>query len=79
MFIKTQTVIPANVKITKCPASEGKAKSVFTLLRAEEKRLEREADLKSRASFFAELLKAGHSVEEAMKVFNQMAFTQHTK
>lgn len=70
MHIKPQLVIPAGTKITKCPPHEGNAKSVWTLLRAEEKKLERVAELKEKASKFAAALKAGFSAEEAMKLIN---------
>lgn len=68
MFIKPQTVIPAGTKITKCPLSESKAKSVYSMERAHERKLENAAALKSRAHQFAAALKAGFTVEEALKL-----------
>lgn len=72
MFIKAQTVIPVGTKITKCTPSNGsKAKSVYTLLRAEERKLELQAALKQRAGRFAAALKVGYSVEEALKLSHE--------
>lgn len=70
MHIKPQTVIPAGTKITKCPPSNGEAKSVWTLLRAEERKLARQEELKIQASKFAAALTAGFSAEEALKLIN---------
>lgn len=71
MFIKAQTVIPAGTKITKCKPSEGKGKSIYTLLRAEERKLEKEAELKASADRFTSLLKNGYSVPEALKLISK--------
>ena len=70
MHIKPQTVIPAGTKITKCPPHEGNAKSVWTLLRAEEKKLARAEELKEKAGKFAAALKAGFTADEALKLVN---------
>mgnify|MGYP001589649558 CR=1 FL=1 len=67
MHIKAQTVIPAGTKITKCAPSEGKAKSVYSMERAHEKKLENAAALKVRAGQFAAALKVGFTAEEALK------------
>jgi hypothetical protein len=71
MHIKTQTVIPTNVKITKCAPSTGKGKSVYTLLFAEEKKLEKIAALKARANRLAAALKVGYTVKEAMRLIEE--------
>lgn len=68
MHIKPQTVIPAGTKITRVAPSEGKAKNVYSLLRAEDRKLEREAALKVRANKVAAALKVGYSVSEALKL-----------
>lgn len=68
MYIKPQTVIPSNIKITKCPAHEGTTRSLYALERAQEKKLERIAEKKRKAELFAAALKAGHSVEEALRM-----------
>lgn len=68
MHIKPQTVIPAGTKITKCPPHAADAKSVRTLLRAEEKKLAKADELKERANKFAAALKAGFTAEEALKL-----------
>jgi len=70
VHIKTQTVIPAGTKITKCPPSNGEAKSVWTLLRAEEKKLAKADELKMKANQFAAALKAGFTAEEALRLVN---------
>ncbi len=70
MHIKPQTVIPEGMKVTKCPPHDGDAKSIWTLLNAEEKRLERKEALKVKAGKFAAALKAGYSADEAMKLVN---------
>lgn len=72
MHIKPQTVIPANVKITKCPPSDGnKARSVFGLERSHERQLERIAEHKVLAQKFAAALKVGFTAEEALKLIQQ--------
>lgn len=68
MHIKAQTVLPAGTKVTKCPPAEGKAKSIWVLDRAHEKQLERQAELKSKAEKFTQLIKSGHTVTEALKL-----------
>ncbi len=68
MHIKPQTVIPAGTKITKCPPSEGKGKSVFHMEKAQERKLEKIAENKVRAQKFAAALKVGFSAEEALKL-----------
>jgi rRNA processing protein Krr1/Pno1 len=68
MFIKAQTVIPAGTKITKVAASEGKGKNVYSLLRAEERKLENAAATKMKAGQFAAALKVGFTPEEALKL-----------
>ena len=70
MFIKPSTVIPAGFKVTKCPPHDGDAKSVYTLLHREEKRLERKEVLKAKAGKFAAALKAGYSADEALRLVN---------
>ena len=67
MYIKAQTVLPAGVKITKCEPSEGKGKNVYSLLRAEERKLENAAANKVRAQRVAAALKVGFTIEEALK------------
>lgn len=71
MYIKAQTVIPVGTKITKCKPSEGKGKSIYTLLRAEERQLEKQAELKKQGERFAQYLKAGYTVAEAMKLISK--------
>lgn len=68
MHIKSQTVIPAGTKITRCPPSEGKAKSVWALERAHEKRLEKETEFKKKADEFTKLIKSGVPMVEALKL-----------
>jgi hypothetical protein len=67
MNIKQPTPIPPEVKITRVPAGVGKARSVYSLEKAHERKLERDAQLKARAERVTALLKAGLTVEEAMK------------
>jgi hypothetical protein len=71
MYIKNQTVIPVGTKITKCKPAEGKGKSIYTLLRLEERKLEKQADLKAKADQFSKLLKNGLSVPEALKLLSK--------
>lgn len=71
MHIKAQTVIPAGTKITKCPPSEGKGKSVYRMEQAEERKLEKAADMKVKAGKFAAALKVGFTVQEALKLINE--------
>lgn len=71
MHIKASTVIPAGVKITKCAPSEGKGKNIYSLLRAEERKLERQEEAKARAERVAALLKSGLTVLEAIKVVSK--------
>jgi hypothetical protein len=68
MYIKAQTVIPAGTKITKCPPKAAAGKNVYSLLRAEEKRIEKNDALKAKANKVAACLKAGYTVIEAMKL-----------
>lgn len=71
MHIKANTVIPADFKITKVAPSASKAKSVYTLLYAEEKRLEKQAATQAKANKFAAALKAGFSAAEALKLIEK--------
>jgi hypothetical protein len=71
MYIKNQTVIPVGTKITKCAPSEGKGKSIYTLLRIEEKKLEKQTELKAKADKLASLLKTGHSVKSALEIVSK--------
>ena len=71
MHIKAQTIIPAGMKITKCAPSVGKGKSVWTLLRAEEKKLEKQAEMKNVANQLTQLLKNGFTVEEAVSLLKK--------
>lgn len=68
MYIKPQTVIPPGTKIIKCPAHDGVAKSVRSLVRADDKKDEKAAELKVKAQRFAAALKAGFTVAEALKL-----------
>lgn len=69
MHIKPQTVIPANVKITKCAPSDGnKARSVFSMEKSHERQLERIAVTKVQAQKFAAALKVEFTAEEALKL-----------
>lgn len=68
MHIKANTVIPAGFKITKLASSESKAKSVYSLQRAEENKLEKQEATKIRANKFAAALKVGYTVAEALKL-----------
>lgn len=68
MHIKPSTVIPEGTKVTKCPPHNGEAKSVWTLLHAEERKLMRAEALKEKARKFAAALKVGYSAEEALKL-----------
>lgn len=68
MHIKAQTVLPPGTKITKVASGVGKAKSVYALERAQEKKLEQAAENKVRAHKFAAALKVGFTVEEALKL-----------
>ena len=71
MYIKSNTVIPAGFKITKVAPSVGKAKSLYTLLRAEENRLMKQTATKQRAQQFAAALKVGYTVVEALKLISE--------
>jgi len=72
MHIKPQTVLPAGVKITKCPPSDGtKAKSVWSMDRAHERELERLAEKKVAAQKFTAALKVGFTAEEALKLIQE--------
>ena len=68
MFVKAQTVIPADFKITKCAPSKGKGKNVYSLLKAEENKLNKQEALKAKANKFAAALKVGYSAAEALKL-----------
>ena len=68
MQIKAQTVIPPGTKITKCAPAVGKAKSVYSLERAQERKLEQAGELKTKAQQFAAALKVGFTAEEALKL-----------
>jgi hypothetical protein len=68
MHIKPQTVIPPGTKITICPANTGSTRSLYSLERAQEKKLERAAANKERAQAFAAALKEGYSVKEALEM-----------
>lgn len=68
MYIKASTFIPAGTKITKVAPSISKAKNVYSLLRAEERKLENKAQLEMRANKFAAALKVGFTVAEALKL-----------
>lgn len=67
MYIKSSTVIPAGVKITKLPPSKKNVKSLFSLLKAEERRLTQEAEMKVKVQMLGAALKAGYTVLEAIK------------
>ncbi len=71
MHIKQSTVIPPGTKITKCPPNTGTTRSLYSLERAQEKKLERAAEKKIKAEKFAAALKAGHSVEQALKLIEE--------
>lgn len=68
MYVKASTVIPAGMKITTIAPSHGKAKSVYNLLRAEERKLEAQEVIKVKANKFAAALKVGYTVAEALKL-----------
>lgn len=73
MHIKQQTVIPAGTKITKCPPSEGKGKSVYHMERAQERKLEAQANGTTKkenvmAQKLAACMKVGYSLQEALKL-----------
>jgi DNA-binding PadR family transcriptional regulator len=44
MNIKKQTVIPPDVKVTRLPASDGKARSVYSLEKQQERALAKQAE-----------------------------------
>ena len=71
MHIKPQTVIPPGTKITVCPPNTGTTRSLYSLERAQEKKLERAAEKKAKAEKFAAALKAGHSVQEALELIKE--------
>lgn len=71
MYIKAQTVIPVGTKITKFPPSNKKVKSLYSLERAHERELEEEAVTKQMAAKVTNLIKAGYSVSEAIKLCNK--------
>ena len=71
MQIKAQTIIPANVKITRVAPSVGKGRNIYSLLRAEEKQLANAIELKVKANKFAAALKVGFTVVEALKLINK--------
>lgn len=71
MHIKAQTIIPAGTKITRVAPGVGKAKSVFSLERAEEKKLEQAASKKIQAQKFAAALKVGFTAQEALKLIKE--------
>lgn len=70
MYIKPQTVIPPGTKITKIDANVGTARSLYSLERAQEKKLERAAVAKAKAHRFAAALKEGMSVQDALRLVN---------
>ena len=68
MYIKAQTQIPVDFKVTKVASSEGKGRNIYSLLKAEESRLEKQAALKIKANKFSAALKVGYTVQEALKL-----------
>jgi type II secretory pathway component PulF len=73
MQIKAQTVIPPGTKITKCPPSEGKGKSVYHMERAQERKLEAQANGAQKkenlmAQKLAACMKVGYTLQEALKL-----------
>lgn len=71
MHIKPSTFIPAGTKITKIAPSESKARSVYALERAHEKKLENLTEKKVQAQKFAAALKVGFTAEEALKLIKE--------
>lgn len=67
MYIKPNTLIPANITITKVASSVSKAKSVYSLARRHERQLEAEADIERRNNAFNRAIAVGYSVVEAAK------------
>lgn len=71
MYIKPQTVIPVDTKITRVAASNKKVPSLFSLEKAHERKLEAQADLKVKSAKFTALLKAGYTAVEALKLLSK--------
>lgn len=68
MYIKTQTVIPAGTKITKCPPRKANGKNIWTLLVRAEKKAQKETELKQKVELFTKAIKAGHSAADALSL-----------
>ena len=71
MYIKPQTVIPPDVKITRLPPSEGKGRSVYSLEREEEARLEKAVENQRREKLYKQAREAGMSVADAAMFADQ--------
>lgn len=64
-YIKPQTVIPPDIKITRCPPSVGKGRSIWSLVKEEERRLENQVRQAEYDARYQEARAAGMTVAEA--------------
>lgn len=65
MYIKQQTFIPPEVKITRLPPSNKVVRSLYSLEREDERRLERQADKADMTKRFKEAIARGMSIADA--------------
>ena len=78
MYVKSNTVIPAGFKITRCPPGQASGRSIYQLEREQEERLAAEAeqaatagsmkasDRTDRENEYGAGIKAGLSVEQSI-------------
>lgn len=66
MYIKPQTVIPASVKVSKIAPGVGRARSIYSLERQEERSLERAEQTKRAAQKFLDMVRDGMKPEHAL-------------
>lgn len=71
MYIKSSTVIPAGTKITKLEPRAGTTKSLYSLERAHERQLEKQARMKDNADRFRALLAHGVPAADAAKICSE--------
>ncbi len=70
MYIKAQTQIPPEVKIKRYPPKAAAGKSFWAVLRMQERAVEKKMAMEAKAIRFTKLVKAGCTVEEAIKIIS---------
>ena len=68
MNIKQPTVLPPGTKIVRIAPSDKKVRSLYSLEKEHERKLEKKAELEEKGKHMAALLKEGWTVLEAMKI-----------